>query len=47
LFISIACRSQAQPQYFRLKPLEGYFIDERISLKDGMNFFVISDRKKV
>ena len=36
----------AQPQYFRLKPMEGYFLDTKVPLKEGPNFFVISDRRK-
>lgn len=37
---------QGQPQYFRIKPLEGYFLDPKVRLKEGPNFFVIRDRRK-
>jgi len=36
----------AQPQQFKIKPLEGFFLDGKVPLEKGPNFFVIKDRKK-
>lgn len=38
--------AKAQPQWFKIKPLEGFFLDSKVPLKKGLNFFVIRDRKK-
>ena len=47
MFLLLAAfHAGAQPQYFRIKPLEGYFLDTKVPLKEGPNFFVIRDRKK-
>ena len=47
LFASVTCcLGFAQEQYFKLKPMEGYFLDSKVPLKEGPNFFVISDRRK-
>ncbi len=35
----------SQPQSFEMRPLEGYYLDAKIPLKKGLNFFVISDQK--
>jgi hypothetical protein len=38
--------AKAQPQWFKIRPLEGFFLDNKVPLKKGLNFFVIRDRKK-
>jgi hypothetical protein len=35
----------AQPRYFQLKPMEGFFLENKIPLKEGPNFFVITNRQ--
>lgn len=46
ILLSLAAISvYAQPRKFKLKPLTGYYLDDRIDLKDGLNFMVISNRR--
>jgi hypothetical protein len=46
-FLLLLCSllGHAQPKYFRLKPMEGYFLENKIPLKQGPNFFVITNRQ--
>jgi|SRR5690606_4728052 hypothetical protein len=37
--------ASAQPQLFSVRNLEGYYLHEKISLKRGLNFFSIGDKK--
>ncbi len=36
----------AQPIYIPIRPLEGYFIDPKIPLKEGLNFFVFKNSRQ-
>ena len=36
----------AQPREVHLRPLDGYFLDPKVPLKEGPNFFIIRDRNK-
>lgn len=36
----------AQPLKFTPRSMEGFYLDERVPLKKGLNFFVITERKE-
>jgi hypothetical protein len=38
--------ANGQPIYVKIRPLEGYFIDNKIPLKEGLNYFVFRDQRK-
>ena len=46
LVLFVTTKTNSQPQYFNLKPMEGYFLNDEVPLKKGLNFFVISNREK-
>lgn len=44
-FFGIPYCLNAQPRQFKLRPLEGFFLDAKVPLKKGVNFFHIHDRR--
>lgn len=46
IFLLGAGRCIAQPLTFQPRMLEGFYLDQKIPLKKGLNFFVITDRRE-
>lgn len=46
LLLTLGFQLKAQPIYVKIRPLEGYFIDPKIPLKEGLNYFVFRDNRK-
>lgn len=42
----VTITTYAQPQKFKIHPLEGYYLGEKIELEKGLNFMVISNEKE-